>query len=98
MAMSNEDAATVAGIVLIVLDILTVAGRFYSRWFTKAGLRWDDWTILIALLTGLIPGILTIYGTSSMFTLCLPFFFYYLFPTYSIGSDHGPLNIYTPET
>lgn len=79
MAMSNEDAATVAGIVLIVLDILTVAGRFYSRWFTKAGLRWDDWTILIALLTGLIPGILTIYGTPSMFALCLSFFLFLSF-------------------
>jgi hypothetical protein len=66
MAMSNEDAATVAGIVLIVLDILTVAGRFYSRWITKAGFRWDDWTILIALLVALIPGILTIYGKSPM--------------------------------
>ncbi|KAL1857094.1 hypothetical protein Daus18300_010437 [Diaporthe australafricana] len=64
MAMSNEDAATVAGIVLIVLDIITVAGRFYSRWFTKAGFRWDDWTILIALLTGIVPGILTIYAST----------------------------------
>lgn len=62
MAMSNEDAATVAGIVLIVLDLLTVAGRFYSRWFTKAGWRWDDWTILIAMITGILPGALTIWG------------------------------------
>lgn len=92
MAMSNEDASTVAGIVLIVLDILTVAGRFYSRWFTKAGFRWDDWTILIALLTGLIPGILTIYGTSSIFSLCLcpPF------PTNPVDSDHMPLNMHMP--
>ncbi|KAH6843286.1 hypothetical protein B0I37DRAFT_215556 [Chaetomium sp. MPI-CAGE-AT-0009] len=64
MAMSNEDAATVAGIILIVLNILTVAGRFYSRWFTKAGWKWDDWTILIALITGILPGALTVWAST----------------------------------
>ncbi|KAF1974307.1 hypothetical protein BU23DRAFT_461664 [Bimuria novae-zelandiae CBS 107.79] len=61
---SNEEAAQVAGILLIVLDIITVAGRFYSRWFTKLGFGWDDWTILIALLAGIVPGALTIYGAT----------------------------------
>ena len=59
---TNEEAAQVAGILLIVLDILTVAGRFYSRWVTKLGFRWDDWTILMALITGILPGALTMYG------------------------------------
>jgi hypothetical protein len=71
MALSTEDAATVAGIILIVLDIVTVAGRFYSRWFTKAGWKWDDWTILIALLTGILPGALTIWG--AFFSFVSPF-------------------------
>jgi hypothetical protein len=62
---SNEEAAQVAGILLIVLDILTVAGRFYSRWITKLGFGWDDWTILIALLTGILPGALSMWGTFS---------------------------------
>ncbi|ROW13643.1 hypothetical protein VPNG_04526 [Cytospora leucostoma] len=62
--MSNKDAATVAGAVLIVLDVVTVAGRFYSRWFTKAGFGWDDWTILIALLTCIIAGALTIWAST----------------------------------
>lgn len=91
--MSNEDASTVAGIILIVLDIVTVASRFYLRWFTKAGFRWDDWTILIALLTSLIPGILTIYDISFIFSLCLSF----PFSTKPIDLDHLPLNIRMPE-
>lgn len=68
---SNEDAAQVAGILLIVLDIMTVAGRFYSRWFSKLGFGWDDWTILIALLTGIVPGALTIWG--ALFCFVSPF-------------------------
>jgi hypothetical protein len=60
---STEEAAQVAGILLIVIDIITVAGRFYSRWITKLGFKWDDWTILIALLAGILTGILTLWGT-----------------------------------
>ena len=56
---SNDDAATVADAVLIALDIVTVACRFYSSWFTKVGFGWDDWTILLALLAGILPGALT---------------------------------------
>lgn len=64
---SNDDAVTVIGVIIIVLDILTVASRFYSRWSAKAGFGWDDWTILIALVTGILPGILTVWGLSSLF-------------------------------
>ena len=77
--MDSEDAATVAGGVLIALDIITVAGRFYARWSTKAGFSWDDWTILIALLSGIIPGVLTIWGA------CFCFIFPFPDPCYWIG-------------
>lgn len=73
--MSNEDAATVAGAILIVLDIITVATRFYSRWSTKAGFGWDDWTILTALLTGILAGALTIWGAFFCF-LCIATYLY----------------------
>lgn len=69
--MSSEDGATVAGGILIVLDIVTVAGRFYSRWSSKAGFGWDDWTILIAMLTGILPAALTIWG--AFFSFISPF-------------------------
>lgn len=60
-----------AGAILIVLGIVTTASRFYSRWFTKAGFGWDDWTILIAMLTGILPGALTIWG--AFFCFVSPF-------------------------
>ena len=69
---SSEDEATVAGAILIALDIITVVGRFYTRWFTKAGFGWDDWTILIALLTGILPGALTIWGAFFCFVSPFP--------------------------
>lgn len=72
VAMSNVDPATVAGAILIVLDILTVASRFYLRWFIKAGFGWDDWIILIAILSGILPGALTIWGAFSTSSLHSP--------------------------
>lgn len=69
--MSSEGAATVAGGVLIALDIVTVVGRFYSRWSTKAGFGWDDWTIVVALLTGILTGALVIWG--ALFSFVSPF-------------------------
>lgn len=61
-----------AGCVLIGLDIVTMAGRFYARWFTEAGFGWDDWTILIALLTGILPGALTIWCAFRGFLFSFP--------------------------
>lgn len=60
-----------AGAILIVLGIVTTASRFYSRWSIKAGFGWDDWTILIAMLTGILPGALTIWG--AYFSFVSPF-------------------------
>jgi hypothetical protein len=71
--MSSGDASTAAGATLIILDIITTAGRFYSRWFTKVGFGWDDWTILIAMLTGILPGALTIWGAFLSFFYPDPF-------------------------
>lgn len=70
--MSSEDPSTVAGAILVVLDIVTVASRFYSRWFTKAGFGWDDWTILVAMLSGILPVALTIWGAFSSSSLPPP--------------------------
>ncbi|KAL8645936.1 MAG: hypothetical protein Q9210_006433, partial [Variospora velana] len=70
--MNEEDATTVAGAILIVLDIVTVACRFYSRRITKVGFGWDDWTILIAMLAGILPGTLGIWGVSSASSFSSP--------------------------
>ncbi|KAI0198161.1 integral membrane protein [Astrocystis sublimbata] len=62
--MDNDDGSTVAGAILIVVGILTVGCRFYSRWLTKAGFKWDDWTALGAIISGILPGALTIYAST----------------------------------
>lgn len=61
---THADSTQIAGLTLIVLDIITVASRFYSRWITKVGFGWDDWTILIALIIGIVPGVLTMWASS----------------------------------
>ncbi|KAF2257577.1 hypothetical protein CC78DRAFT_210421 [Lojkania enalia] len=82
---TSEDASQVAGILLIVLDIITVAGRFYSRWITKLCFGWDDWTILIALLIGIVPGALTMWASTISATGA------------AAASNLDPNHVYTPE-
>ena len=64
--VSNGDiygAATivVSGIVF-ALAIIAVALRFYTRIVTKAGLGWDDWLVLAAVISVLLTGILVVWG------------------------------------
>ncbi|KAI1655564.1 hypothetical protein F4813DRAFT_367377 [Daldinia decipiens] len=49
---------------VIVLTILSVVLRFYTRIFTRAGLKADDWLILFALITSLTTVVLVIWGNS----------------------------------
>ena len=37
-------------ISLLVIQIVAVAVRFVSRYLSRAGCWWDDWTILAALV------------------------------------------------
>lgn len=48
--------------VILALAITTVALRFYVRRLTKAGIWWDDWLILAALITALATVILLVWG------------------------------------
>lgn len=57
-----ETASTVAGATMIVLSIIIVACRFYTRLFLKSGLKWDDWFILIALTSLIAAGVLVLAG------------------------------------
>ena len=38
-------------IIFAIVSPLAVAARFYSRRIAGAGLWWDDWTVLIALVS-----------------------------------------------
>lgn len=52
----------VASGIVTGLAVICVALRFYTRIRTKAGIAWDDWWILIALLTTLLTGGLLLWG------------------------------------
>lgn len=60
---SNEDATTAAGATMIALSVIVVACRFYMRLKLKSGLKWDDWFILISLLSLITAGVLVVAGT-----------------------------------
>ena len=59
---NNSMATIVASAVVIGLATICVALRFYARVHTKAGVAWDDWCILIGLLTTLLSGALLLWG------------------------------------
>jgi len=52
----------VASGIVTGLAVMCVALRFYTRIRTKAGIAWDDWWILIGLLTTLLTGGLLLWG------------------------------------
>ncbi|KAI1398179.1 hypothetical protein F4819DRAFT_502537 [Hypoxylon fuscum] len=51
--------------LVIVLAIVSVALRFYTRMFTRAGLQADDWLILGALVTALATAALVLWGNTA---------------------------------
>lgn len=63
---SNEDATTAAGATMIALSVIVVACRFYMRLKLKSGLKWDDWFILISLISLITAGVLVVAGMSSL--------------------------------
>lgn len=64
---SNEDATTAAGATMIALSVIVVACRFYMRLKLKSGLKWDDWFILISLLSLITAGVLVVAGMVFLF-------------------------------
>jgi hypothetical protein len=62
-ASTSESSGTmVASGIVTGLAAICVALRFYTRIRTKAGVAWDDWWILIGLLTALVTGGLLLWG------------------------------------
>ena len=55
---TSQTATLVVGGAIIVIAIITVGLRFYTRISTKLGLWWDDWLIFLAGLTTLVTAIL----------------------------------------
>ncbi|KAI0531613.1 hypothetical protein GGR58DRAFT_493084 [Xylaria digitata] len=59
---SDGDATLGVSGLVITLAVMFVALRFYTRIFTRQGLRWDDWLILIAVITTLVTAALLSHG------------------------------------
>ncbi|MCJ1312447.1 hypothetical protein MMC25_006121 [Agyrium rufum] len=59
ISTGDQTAALTVGGFVVVLAIFTVVARFYARTLSKAGLGWDDWLILVAVVvTVLTAGLL----------------------------------------
>ncbi|KAI8628486.1 hypothetical protein F5Y19DRAFT_476469 [Xylariaceae sp. FL1651] len=61
---STDDATTAIGALVAVLATLSVVLRFYSRHATGAGLRWDDWLVLLALVATIATDALVLFASS----------------------------------
>lgn len=58
----TETTNTAVGAVMAVLAIIAVVARFYVRSNRKAGLKWDDWLIMVSLSTMIPTDIIAIIG------------------------------------
>ncbi|KAI2464980.1 hypothetical protein F4781DRAFT_411141 [Annulohypoxylon bovei var. microspora] len=62
--MDDNDTTTIVGVIVAVLAVLSVALRFYARYYTKAGFGWDDWLILLAVIAIIVTDILVLWANS----------------------------------
>ncbi|KAI1090181.1 hypothetical protein F5B19DRAFT_494704 [Rostrohypoxylon terebratum] len=62
----NGDENTTMGVsaLAIVLAVISVALRFYTRIFTRAGLKADDWLIMTAVIATLLSAVLLLWGNA----------------------------------
>lgn len=59
----DEAKYTIVGAVMAVLSIMAVVARFHVRYSKKAGLKSDDWLIVVSLLALIATDILAILGS-----------------------------------
>lgn len=52
--------------VVVAFAVVSGALRFYTRIFTRSGLKWDDWLILAAVIVTLMTAALLLWGTHSL--------------------------------
>jgi hypothetical protein len=57
----EDDAiSTAVGALVAALALIAVALRFYARHTTAAGIKWDDWLILLAFSTTIVADALVL--------------------------------------
>ena len=57
----NQTAIIAVSGLAVTLATISIILRFYTRIFTKAGLRWDDWLLLAAFVLGLLEAALLVW-------------------------------------
>ncbi|KAI1207023.1 uncharacterized protein F4807DRAFT_211424 [Annulohypoxylon truncatum] len=60
----NENATMGISALAVVLAVISVALRFYTRIFTRAGLKADDWLIMLAVIATLISAVLLLWANA----------------------------------
>lgn len=60
-ANNNNNNTTAVGALVVVLAVVSVALRFYSRHSTGTGFGWDDWLILLALIATILADVLVVW-------------------------------------
>ncbi|KAI1412934.1 hypothetical protein F5Y13DRAFT_189735 [Hypoxylon sp. FL1857] len=61
---SKRNATMGVCVLVVVLPVISIALRFYTRIFTRAGLKADDWLILIAVVGTLLCVVLLAWGNA----------------------------------
>jgi hypothetical protein len=61
---TGVDVTTAVGAPVAILALIAVVCRFWTRHSTKAGFRWDDWMVVLALLGTIATDILVLWGSS----------------------------------
>ena len=84
---ASGTATTVASGIIILLAVICVLLRFFARIRFNAGLGWDDWWSLVALLITLLTCGLLVWGTISPLSCIMILFRRYLL---SVGKAVDP--------
>ena len=58
----NEDVTLGVSALVVVLAVISVSLRIYTRVFTRTGLGPDDWLILAAVVATLMTAMLLLWG------------------------------------
>ena len=61
---SASDATMAVSGLVIALAVMSVALRFYTRIFTRQGIKSDDWMMLAAVVTTLLTAALLLWGNA----------------------------------
>lgn len=69
-ANAQETTVTIVGAIMIVLAVIAVILRFYTRHRMKAAFSWDDWMALAAVVPAVAAGVLVLVGKY----FCIPIF------------------------